>query len=148
MCITPDHVIGLVESVYSVGGRIDSEELNDIIDVDMDILTHAIDIAEALGLIVFDRGDIQISELGARVAAAMLKEVKRLIRDRLVAVEPFATLVDKMKQRGRLSMSEVKEVLASFYGEENVESALNCLRQWWRYFEFFSRRGMQLELFK
>lgn len=148
ICITPDHVIGLVESVYSVGGRIDSEELNKLIDVDMDILTHAIDIAEALGLIVFDKGDIKISELGVRVATALPKEVERLIGDRLVALEPFATLADRMKQRGRLSLTDTKEVLASFYGEGKVESALNCLWQWWRYFMSFSKQGIHFEPFK
>jgi len=149
VCLTPDHILGLIESVYSVGGKIDSEELNNLIDVDMDLLTHAIDVAEALGLVVFDRGDITVTELGTKVAVAPPKEARKIVRDKLAALEPFTTLINEVKMRGgRISVSMVRKVLAGFYGEENVDSALNCLRQWWRYFELFSRRGGYIELSK
>ncbi len=147
VCITPDHVLGLIEGVYSLGGRIDSEELNNIIDVDMDILTHAIDIAEALNLIVFDHGDIELTELGTKVAIATTKEVKKILREKASLLEPLNTLLNEINNKnGKIELSKVRELLASFYGEDNIEYSLHCISQWWRYLELFSRHGNYLKL--
>ncbi|ADM27035.1 ABC nitrate/sulphonate/bicarbonate family transporter, ATPase subunit [Ignisphaera aggregans DSM 17230] len=147
ICITPDHVLGLIESVYSLGGRIDSEELNNIIDVDMDILTHAIDIAEALNLVRFDQGNIELTELGIKVAKATTKEIKKILRERALNLEPLHTLINEIKNNnGRIEISRVREIIATFYGENNIEHSLDCLRQWWRYLEILSRHGNYLKL--
>jgi hypothetical protein len=56
ICITIDHVISLVEILYSLGGVVDTSKISEIADVDAGLLPNVVDVAEALGLVRLSKG--------------------------------------------------------------------------------------------
>jgi len=56
--VTVDQVLGLVKYVASLGGRVDSSKLDELLDVDMDLLPHAVEAAVVLGLLRREGGDL------------------------------------------------------------------------------------------
>jgi len=134
ICITPDHILGLVESVYSTGGRLDSEELNDLIDVDLDVLTHAIDVSEAMGLMRFEKGDLVLTEKGAMVAEAIPKKAHSIIKNYVKNIEPLDTIMRKASRHGNeISIEELRNILSSYYGGPPSTRVENCIREWIRF---------------
>jgi len=134
ICITPDHVLGLVESVYSTGGRLDSEELNDLINVDLDVLTHAIDVSETMGLLRFEKGDLVLTEKGAMVAEAILKKAHSIIKTYIKNIEPLDTIMRKASKHGnKISIEELRKILSSTYGGSASTIVENCIREWIRF---------------
>ncbi len=130
ICITPDHVLGLVESIYSTGGRLDSEELNDMIDVDLDVLTHAIDVSEAMGLLTFSKGDIILTERGVEIARLTPKHIPSVLREYIKALEPINTIVmEASRYGGEISVEQLEKILLSYYGGITIE-IVNCVREW------------------
>jgi hypothetical protein len=56
ICETIDHVINLVEILYSLGGIVDTSKISEIADVDAGLLPNVVDVAETLGLVRFSKG--------------------------------------------------------------------------------------------
>lgn len=133
ICVSPDQVMGLVEIVNSVGGVVDAERINDMTDVDADLLPHAIDAAEMLGLLTFDSGNVKLTEAGRRLAQDNLKSVKRELGERIKRVELFRVLLTVLSEKGRLGKEEASEILRDYaeWGDNNnVDEVFNCLVSW------------------
>lgn len=132
ICITPDHVLGLVKSIYSTGGRLDSEELNDLIDVDLDVLTHAIDVSEAMGLLTFSKGDLILTEKGLAIAKSTHRKIRSTLRESINMLEPLHTIVEEASKHGdRIALEQLKKLLSPYYGSPTT-GTVDCVREWLR----------------
>jgi len=125
--VTPDHVLGLVEVLYSLGGRIDSMYVGDAINEEVDILPHAIDVAEALGLVKSENGNLTLTDLGKKIARSDPKSLKLLMRKAVSAIEPLNEIVSILKHRGRMSVEEFREILRKYYPSNLDEAEKNIL---------------------
>ena len=137
ICISVDHVLGLVEVLNSLGGRADASHINEVTDVDADVLSHAIDLAEWLGLVKSVRGDLTLTDLGRDVAQSLHRGVLLKLKDRLIDIEPFKTIDSILRSRGRIEEEELTDLLKDIYGSDIVDDALNCITGWGMYFRLF-----------
>jgi len=139
-CISLDHVVGLIETLYSLGGKADASFINDVTDVDIDVLTHAIDISEIFGLITYKDGDIVLTDLGLKASRTHLRELKQILKSNVMKIHPISDLIERAKQNEESSVSEeeIYEILGKYYSESELSRAFKCVMQWIYYAELGS----------
>ncbi|MCI4457016.1 MAG: AAA-associated domain-containing protein [Desulfurococcaceae archaeon] len=125
--VTPDHVLGFLETLYSLGGRLDPMYIGDAIGENIRILPHAIDLAEALNLVVYKEGVISITDFGKEVAKADVKSVRRMLRRFAFKLQPLKDIVEKLKRKGFLEIEEYEELISSRYPANFREAFKNIL---------------------
>jgi hypothetical protein len=104
-------VISLVEVTGGLGSAIDASRLADELGGDIAVLLPILDTAELLGLVKSERGDITLTEFGARFQKTSKKKVT-LLTDQLAKIEPFKTAIELATRHGSTSAEEVAEALA------------------------------------
>ncbi len=134
--VTVDHVLGLIELLSSLGDKTDSMYIGDAINESVDILPHAIDVAEALGLVESRGGDLTLTELGRRVVKGNPKTVKSLLRREVQKLEPIAELMSRLKERGKISVEEFEELIMKYY-PGSFEQAKHNVLQWGAFLNIF-----------
>ena len=134
--VTPDHVLGLLELLRSLGSGIDSMYVGDAIGEDVQILPHAIDVAEALELVTQKEGNLELTERGKRVAAGNPKTVKNLLREVALKLEPIAEVVEELRRKGELSVEEFESIIQKHY-PSNYEEAMQNVLVWGAYLGLF-----------
>lgn len=83
-------VMGLVEITGGLGGPIDLSRLADEFGADLVTLLPVIDAGEMLGLIKVDKGNVALTDFGAKFQKASKQKIK-LLKDQLGKIEPFRT---------------------------------------------------------
>ncbi len=134
--VTPDHVLGLLELLRSLGSGIDSMYVGDALGESVDLLPHAIDVAEALELVVQRGGNLELTERGKRVAAGNPKIVKELLHEVALKLEPISEIVERLKERGELAVEEFESIIRKYY-PTNFEEALKNVLVWGAYLGLF-----------
>lgn len=125
--LTPDHLLGLLELLHSLGGSIDSMYVGDSLSENVAMLPHVIDVAEALGLVTQERGNLQITEAGRRIVKGDPKSVRRELRKLVDKLEPLGELVNKLKEKASLTIDEFMEFVEKYYPGNADEAAKNLL---------------------
>ncbi|MEM0307756.1 MAG: AAA-associated domain-containing protein [Thermofilaceae archaeon] len=125
--VTPDHVLGLVELLHSLGSGIDSMYVGDAISEDVSMLPHAIDVAEALGLIAQREGNLELTDRGRQVASGNPKTVKRLLQEVVLRLEPFNEIVEKLREKSEMPVEEFEEILEKVYPTQLEQAKHNIL---------------------
>lgn len=113
--VLPDHVLGLIETLHMLGGSADPMHIGDIIGENIEILPHAIDLAEALGLITYRNGIVTLTELGRKVVKSYTKTVRKILRKMALKLQPLKDIVDILKDRGYLTVDEYKNIIMRRY---------------------------------
>jgi hypothetical protein len=134
--VTPDHVLGLLELLRSLGSGIDSMYVGDAIGEDVEMLPHAIDVAEALELVAQKGGNLELTERGKRVAAGNPKTVKNLLREVALKLEPIAEVVEQLRRKGELLVEEFESIIRKYYPSRFEEAIQNVL-VWGAYLGLF-----------
>ncbi len=136
--ILPDHVIGLVESLYSLGCSADPMHIGDITGESIDVLPKAIDVAEALNLVKYENGYLRITDLGKKIAEANPKKLRKMLREAIISnkVEPLYEVYMTLKERKTLTKEEFREIIEKHYRRVNNEIMNNVL-MWGTYLGLF-----------
>ncbi len=135
--VQPDHVLGFLEAIYSLGDSVDPMNLGDLLGEQVDILPHVIDVASSLRLVeVKENGDIKLTKLGVEVVRGHVQLVKSKLRDVIENIEPFKTIISELKAKKRLTVEEFTEISARFYPHSTRE-AINTLLQWGAFLGLF-----------
>lgn len=109
-----DQVVGLVRVLHSLGGRADAYKVDEEVEVDLGDLSLAIEAAKALGLIAVEGGDLELTDLGERLAESDIGEVEAEVGRRLAEMEPFAELISAVRSRGSMELGEAENLLCRF----------------------------------
>lgn len=125
--VTPDHVLGLVELLRSLGSGIDSMYVGDAISEDIRFLPQAIDVAEALGLVTQRGGNLELTELGKHVAEGNPKTVRELLRKVAAKLEPIGEIVKLLREKGEILVEEFEELLQKYYSSDFEKAFQNVL---------------------
>jgi len=136
--VLPDHIIGLVESLYSLGGLADPMYIGDITSESIDVLPKAIDVAEALNLMKYENGYLQITDFGRKVAEADSKKIRKLLREAVIAnkIEPLHEIYTVLRNRKKISREEFISIVEKHYKRINDEVIKNVL-VWGTYLHLF-----------
>lgn len=135
--VQPDHVLGFLEAVYSLGDSVDPMNLGDLLGEQVDILPHVIDVASALRLVeIKENGDIKLTKLGVEVVKGHVQLVKSILRGVIENIEPFKTIISELKAKKRLTVEEFTKISMRFY-PHNTREAINTLLQWGAFLDLF-----------
>jgi len=138
-------VIGLLNIVSGYGEKIDLARIAIELQSDVDDLLPVVDVAEALGLIKVENGDITLTSLGKRFISSSPSKKKLMLRDLLKRVEPFATAFKLTKAKREFSANElfkelnkVKELREEYSDPNQIHS---MLLEWLLYTEAIRYNG-------
>ncbi len=123
-----DQVIGLVKYLNSIGGKVDSSRLDEMLDVDIDLLPHVIKAAEIIGLVKQSNGDLIITENGKKIEEAENKDMRIIMKKLIKNVEPFKEIISNAK-RNQINVEKLTEILEK-NGYNNIDEAINIITQW------------------
>lgn len=139
--LTPDHILGLIEALHSLGNKVDPMQLGDLLGENIDVLPHVIDVAEALGLVSVDaKGDLSLTELGEKVVRGNIKSVKSMLKENARRLEPLNTLLKSLSKSRRISVEEYENILSRYYYVHLNEAKYNIL-QWGAFLGLFKMDG-------
>jgi len=96
---------------------------------------------EILGFAKVSDGDIQLSSLGKKFAAADLQEKKRIFAARLTEKVPLARQIRHVldeKKGNRASEERFLSKLEDYLSEKEAERVLRTMIDWGRYAELFA----------
>lgn len=134
--VTPDHVLGFIETLYSLGGSTDPMYIGDVIGENIRILPHAITLAEALELVRYQGGVVTLTELGKRVVRGNTKTVRRLLRSVASRLQPLREIIEILKRRGYLTVEEYREIISQRY-PDNFRTAYKHILIWGAFLGIF-----------
>jgi len=143
--VTPEMVMGIVDVVSDHGNKADLARIAISLQSDVDDLLPVVEVAEALGLLRVENGDVTLTDLGGRFVKARSSNKKLILRRALKNVEPFATIFKLIGSKEEFtaeelfeSISEVKEL-----GEEyrNPEEIHHMILEWLLFTELVDYDG-------
>ena len=133
-------IVGLLEHLQEVpGGREDLYKLGGPLGYELDDLLPVTEAAKRLGLVTIVSGDIELTEEGRAVAAAVEPERKRRLGSRLQALPLIADIRRALRdgQEGRAGRSRFLEPLEEQFSKSEAERQLSTALDWARYGEIF-----------
>jgi hypothetical protein len=135
--VQPDHVLGLLEVIYSLGDSVDPMYVGDFLGEKVDMLPHIIDVASSLGLIeVSGNGNISLTRLGVEVVKGHTQHVRSELKKVIDRIEPFKTIINTLKEKRRLTVEEFTNILTRFYTRNTLEASRTVL-QWGAFLRLF-----------
>lgn len=136
--ILPDHIVGLVESLYSLGGRADPMHIGDLTGESIALLPKVIDVAETLGLVKYENGYLTLEEPGRKVAEADPKRLRKLLRELVIEkkVEPLHEIYEMLVKRKSIPRGELTRVIEKHYKRMDEGVSRNIL-VWGAYLGMF-----------
>ncbi|MGC8614190.1 MAG: AAA-associated domain-containing protein, partial [Conexivisphaera sp.] len=136
ICVSPDHVMGLLGYLSGLGGVADADAVNRASGADLDILPHALRAAEMLGLVEADSGYIMLTKLGKRLSSESSSHARRELGEALSGLEPFREILHRLRERRALSREELLDILRNYHyweSEEDAERGFRCFLSWLLY---------------
>lgn len=143
--VTPEMITGIISVIFDHGGKADIARIAINLQSDVDDLLPVIDVAEALGLVRVENGDIALTELGMEFMRARPDQKKLILRNALRHVEPFTTIFKLVEEREEFTAEELFEELSKVRGfsEEYRDPGEihKMLLEWLLYTEFVEYDG-------
>jgi len=108
--VSSSQVMALLKSVKDEGGKVDAAKLADDFGFDLKSMLPILNVAEMLGLITVDGGDITLTSLGSRIIKEGTSGFK-LLKDNISRFEPFKTALELSKKSSYVTSREISEAL-------------------------------------
>jgi len=135
-------VLGLLDLLKSYDGKMDIAELASELKMEIDDLFPIIDTAEYLGLVTVAKGDVQLTNIGYKLSESKLIEQKKILKNQLLKLEPFKTIIKMLHEKGELEKEELIEILSlSLDRGENLDKLLNSIIAWGSFSNVFHYNG-------
>ncbi|MGC8597499.1 MAG: AAA-associated domain-containing protein [Thermocladium sp.] len=139
-------VLGLLDTLENdFGGAADIYKVAQQMDSDLDDLVPALNAASSLGLVEVVNGDVKITSDGRKFLSAKISERKRMLRDKIISIEPFRTAMEL----GRRSPFHIDELISELgrrgyhdAKDPNARDLLSILlAEWGVYAGILRRKG-------
>lgn len=135
-------VLGLLDLLKSYDGKTDIATLTSKLMMDIEDLFPIIDTAEYLGLVTVINGDVQLTDIGYKLSESKLLEQKKIIKNQIISLEPFASIMKYLHEKGELNEEELKGILSSKVDRgEDFESFLKSVIAWGSFSKIFHYNG-------
>jgi NitT/TauT family transport system ATP-binding protein len=138
--VRPGGIAGLLEILADLGGRADLHKIAHDLKLEVDDLLPIVNASEMLGFLVVERGDIEITEEGRKVAAGNIQQRKQLFREALLAHVPLFQQVASAlhaKADGSMPAEFFRDLLDEHFSEDESQRQLDTAILWGRYAELF-----------
>lgn len=131
---------GLVELVYTEGGRADLPDIADTLNFEIDDLLPLVDAAAMLGLLEVESGDLLLTETGTRFTTADIQESKQIFAEQARHRAPLVRTICKGlagSRDGSLRAGFFLDLLRRGFGPEDARRQLDTAIAWGRYAELY-----------
>lgn len=139
-------VLGLLELVVAYGGKADLAFIARELQMEVDHILPASTAAEMLGVLEIHDGEGVATPLGIKVSKSLSKGKKKILREQLPHLEPFATALSLAKESKKgFSIDDLVNKLTSAPDlveyVENSDKLRELLMDWMIYTELLSYDG-------
>lgn len=134
---TVGKVLGLVEVVYSYGGKTKISFLSEELRMPIDELGAAVDMAEMFELMKVSDGTVTLTLYGEAVSLGMIEDKKRILRKKISGIEPFRTASAFLKRKGSAKEEEMFRKIAEKYPIQDRERFHKLFINWGTYCGLF-----------
>ncbi|MGQ9718441.1 MAG: AAA-associated domain-containing protein [Nitrososphaerales archaeon] len=129
------HMIGLLEVLEGFGGRVDVAKIADDMSLELDDLLPVIEVAELLGFVMVDSGDLVLKDEGSKFLSDGARGRKKRLGERLLMLETFKKLVEFIDKREEkyVTKEELLDFLMKMMPEADSEATLRSIIDWGRH---------------
>ncbi|MCX4091670.1 nitrate/sulfonate/bicarbonate ABC transporter ATP-binding protein [Nocardia sp. alder85J] len=131
---------GLVELVYTSGGRVDLADVADDLNFEIDDLLPLVDAAALLGFLTVDSGEVTLTDIGARFTSADIQASKQIFAEQVRHRAPLVrTICQGLRGStdGTLRASFFLDLLRRGFSREDAQRQLDTAIAWGRYAELY-----------
>ncbi|MEN2974298.1 MAG: AAA-associated domain-containing protein [Candidatus Caldarchaeales archaeon] len=150
--VTPSKLIGLLDLINSMNGRVDIARISIMLQTDVDVLLPVIDLGETIGFLKVVDGDAELTEAGRRFVNASSSKRKLMLREAIKNIEPFSTALKLAQRDNEFSKEELFNELDKmrFFEEEfpDIEQFHSFILEWLLYTEAIHYSGEDKRFFK
>ena len=142
-------IIGLLEVLDDAGGRHDVYKLAREVNFEFGEILKVIKAAELLDLVVTPGADVVLTARGKELLKGKINARKRLLRDQILKVPLFRTVIDALQRSEdhRAEEGAFLEIFALHLPAEDSEAVLKTVIDWGRYTELLGYSPDQQELY-
>jgi Uncharacterized conserved protein len=124
---------GLLEILEDIGETVDIATLDDSLDEERTMLLNLLNDAEGLGFIEVTNGDVSLTQLGNRYLKADVDGRKKILKEVLVKIEPFNSVLSSLNEKEEMNMEDLQNLISEMFPSDNPESTMKTLLNWGRY---------------
>lgn len=150
--VTPSKLIGLLDLINSLGGKVDLARISIMLQTDVDILLPVVDLGEALGFLKVSNGDAELTEAGKKFIQASPSKKKLMLREAIKNIEPIATALKLAQKSGEFTKEELINELDNkrFFEEESpdIDQFYSFILEWLLYTEVIHYKGEEKKFYK
>ena len=133
-----DEVLVLADALYAYKGKVKLSFLADELQIEIDDLGEAVDMARLLGVIKTRLGTLSLTIFGEALALGNIDNKKKILREKMIKVEPFKTIIQLLrKYGGSINKDDLLEALSSKFVIEDKDSFFKIILGWGNYTESF-----------
>ena len=133
-----DEVLGLADALYAYKGKAKLSFLADELQIEIDDLGEAVDMAKLLGMIKVKSGTLMLTLFGEALSIGNTDNKKKILREKMIQVEPFKTIIQLLrKYGGSIDKEDLLEALSTKFVIEDKESFFKIILGWGNYTESF-----------
>ncbi len=150
--VTPSKLIGLLDLINSLGGKIDLARISIMLQTDVDVLLPVVDLGEAIGFLKVSNGDAELTEAGKKFIQASPSKKKLMLREAIRNIEPIATALKLAQKSGEFTKEELINELDNkrFFEEESpdIDQFYSFILEWLLYTEVIHYKGEEKKFYK
>ncbi len=128
-------LIGLMEILEDFNEPLDIARLDDQLDEERVTLLNLLQDAESLGLIEVDNGDVFVTSLGREFLKADVEKRRDIVRERMLHIEPFKTLLHELQKLQDKSVEKewLQNFIHNYFPSDNEKRTFDIIIGWGRY---------------
>lgn len=150
--VTPSKLIGLLDLINSLGGKVDLARISIMLQTDVDVLLPVVDLGEAIGFLKVSNGDAELTEAGKKFIQASPSKKKLMLREAVRNIEPIATALKLAQKSGEFTKEELINELDNkkFFEEESpdIDQFYSFILEWLLYTEVIHYKGEEKKFYK
>lgn len=142
-------IMGLLKVLEETGGQGDLYQLGLDLHLELGEELQLVRAAESLGFVQTPGSEIEITGLGREILKKDINGRKRLLRERLLTLPVFETVLHWLEHEEDASLPSetVKNRLSEHFPQEDSEMAFQTLVNWGRYAELLGYRSDRGDLY-
>ena len=134
---SPTEMMGLLVLLKSHRGSEDIALLADDLDLEIDEILPALELAEVLQLVAVSDGRVTFTDLGKRFVAATIRDRKAIIREQLCRTTLFKTLMRALDNSPDHSLTDEQLNQIVSFTTAPADEAVQNIVNWGRYADLF-----------
>lgn len=144
-----DAIVGLLERLDEHRGRADLYRLAEELRLPLDDLMPILDAARLLGFVILREGDIELTEIGAKMARSDIAARKEIFRRQVGTLPLFRYVLEVLaeapshRSKRAFFLAQLRRTISESWAERTMDTVIS----WGRYAELLGYKAKTGELY-